>query len=276
MKKSSKAPPVGRQGKISVIMSVYNGLPYLKEAVDSVLNQTYKNFEFIIVDDASKDKTWQYLKSLKDKRIKLIKNPKNLGLARSLNIALSKAKGEFIARMDADDICLLRRFEIQLNYMINNPKIDICGSWVKLIDEKGEIAGQVHKPKNDEKIKKMNQWITGLIHPTWFAKRKVYDKLNGYDPDFDMVEDFDFLNRARHFKMANINNELLLWRSAQNRRSKKDIQEMYLKSFRLRLKYFLEGNFGVFYFPLLIRSFITTYLFPVKLKIYLNKKMGLA
>jgi len=178
--------------------------------------------------------------------------------------------------MDADDICLPRRFEIQLDYMSKNPNTDICGSWVKLIDEKGEIIGQVHKPKNDEKIKKMNHWIPGLIHPTWFAKRKVYDKLHGYDPDFDMVEDFDFLNRAGDFKMTNINNELLLWRSAQNRRSKKDIQKMYQKSFHLRLKYFLKGNFGILYFPLLIRSFITTYLFPTKLKIYLNKKMGVA
>ena len=255
-------------------MSVYNGIPYLKEAVESILNQTYKNFEFIIVDDASKDKTWSYLKSLKDKRVRLIKNPKNLGLAKSLNIGLSKAKGDYIARMDADDISLPGRFEIQLKYMIKHPKSDLIGSWAKLIDESGNTITSVRKPNLDKKIKKMNQWITGLIHPTWFAKREVFDHLNGYNADFDMVEDFDFLNRAKQYKMANIKKELLLWRSPRNRRSKKDIQVMYKKSFDLRLKYFLSGQFGIFYLPLLIRSFITTYLFPIKLKIYLNQKMG--
>ena len=89
--------------KISVIMSVYNGTPFLEEAVESILKQTYKNFEFIIVDDASTDETWKYLKFLNDQRIKLLKNTKNLGLAASLNIALRQAQGDFVARMDADD-----------------------------------------------------------------------------------------------------------------------------------------------------------------------------
>src|SRR3989338_4267706 len=125
--------------KISVIMSVYNGMPlgpqsaswrtrtassaYLKDAVESILNQTYENFEFIIVDDASVDNSWDYLKNLNDHRIKLIKNKKNLGLAASLNKALKVAKGNYIARMDADDISLPTRFEEQVNYLQKNPSI---------------------------------------------------------------------------------------------------------------------------------------------------------
>src|SRR3989304_9072936 len=98
--------------RVSVIMSVYNGMPFLKEAVESILKQTYKNFEFIIVDDASTDETWDYLKSLKDPRVKLIKNKKNLGLAASLNIALRQvfdreaqtesAQGDVVARRDSE------------------------------------------------------------------------------------------------------------------------------------------------------------------------------
>src|SRR3990167_3914129 len=90
-KMSSKSLPAGRQAKISVIMSVYNGITYLRQAVESIIKQTYRNFEFIIVDDASTDETWDYLKSLNDPRVKLIKNKKNLGLAASLNIALRQA-----------------------------------------------------------------------------------------------------------------------------------------------------------------------------------------
>lgn len=256
-------------------MSVYNGLPYLKEAVASILSQTYKNFQFIIVDDASTDETWKYLKNLKDKRIKLIKNKKNLGLAASLNIALRAAQGDYVARMDADDISLPQRLENQVKFLLKNPQIDICGTWAKLIDENNQIIGKVHKPTNDEKIKKMNTWITGLIHPTWLARRKVFEKLNGYDTRYDMAEDYEFLIRAANFKMANINKELLRWRSPQNRRSQKGIEKMYRQSLAIRWKHFANGDFGIFYLPLLIRSLITTYLFPTKLKIFLNKKLRL-
>ena len=256
-------------------MSVFNGSPFLKEAIQSILNQTYKNFEFIIVDDASRDSTWNYLKSLKDKRIKLIQNKKNLGLAASLNIALRLAQGGFIARMDTDDISLYHRLATQLAFMLKNPKIDICGSWVKLINDRGEIIGQVRKPTQDKKIKKMNQWITALIHPTWFAKREVFEKIGGYNPDYDMVEDYDFLIRAKKFRMANINKDLLLWRSSCGRRSQKGIEQMYRKSLQVRWHYFRKGDFGIFYLPYLVRSLITTYLFPIKLKIFLNKRSGL-
>jgi len=90
-----------------------------------------------------------------------------------------------------------------------------------------------------------------------------------------MVEDYDFLVRAEKFKMANIGGELLLWRSQHNRRSQKNIEEMYKKSLSLRWHYFRKGNFGILYFPYLVRSFFTTYFFPTKLKILLNKKAGL-
>ena len=270
IKKTMKKTP-----KISVIMSVYNGLPFLKEAVKSILYQTYKNFEFIIVDDASSDKSWEYLRNLKDQRIKLIQNKKNLGLAASLNIALHQAKGDFIARMDADDISMPQRLKTQLASMLKNPSKDICGSWAKLINDTGEIINIVQKPTQDIKIKKMNQWTPALIHPTWFAKREVFDKLEGYNPDYDMVEDYDFLIRAKKFKMANINKVLLLWRSPRSRRSHKDIEKMYRKSLELRWRHFVKGDFGFSYLPLLMRSVISTYLFPTKLKIYLNERAGL-
>lgn len=260
--------------KISVIMSVYNGMPYLKEAVKSILDQTYKNFEFVIVNDASIDETWKYLKTLRDKRIKLIKNSKNLGLALSLNKALKQSFGDYIARMDADDISLPQRLATQLKFMQKNPTVDICGTWTKLIDENDNIIGKVHKAAKDKDIKKMNKYITGVVHPTWLVKKKVFEKLKGYDSRFDMVEDFDFLLRAEKFKMANIKKELLLWRSTTNRRSQKNIQEMYRKNFTVKWFYFKKGRLGLAFTPILIRSFITTYLFPIQLKIYLNKKAG--
>ena len=262
--------------KISVIMSVYNGMPYLEQAVESIFRQTFEDFEFFIVDDASTDETWRYLKSLRDMRIKLIQNKKNLGLAASLNIALRQAQGDFVARMDADDISLSIRFEEQINFLQKHPTIDICGSFVNVIDETDKIIGQIKKPTSDKEIKKELFWLTPLLHPTWFAKKEVFRKLKGYDERWDYVEDFEFLIRATDFKMANIPKYLLLFRSQKERRSQKTIEKIYRNSLKLRLKNYRERKLGIRYLLILARSYISTYLFPTRLKIFLNKMMKFA
>lgn len=267
----NKTLRAGRQTKISVIMSVYNGMPFLKEAVASILKQTYRNFEFIIVDDGSRDKSWNYLNMLKDNRIKLIKNKKNLGLAASLNKALKLARGDYIARMDADDVSLPQRLETQLKFLEKNCNIDICGSYVSVIDEGGKVIGQIKKPRSDKQIKKELFWLTPLLHPTWFAKKEVFKILNGYDEKWDYVEDFEFLTRAKDYKMANIPKYLLLFRSQKERRSQKTIEQIYRNSLKLRQKIFKEHSPGWSYLPILARSYVSTYLFPTRLKIYLNK-----
>ena len=265
-----------KKPEISVIMSVYNGMPYLQEAVKSILNQTYKDFEFIIVDDASTDDSLKYLKGINDKRIKILSNEKNLGLAVSLNKALNAARGEYIARMDADDISKPERLHIQLNFMELNPQIDICGSFVSVIDENGKLVGSIKKPTTDDKIKKQIYWLTPLLHPTWFAKKEVFTKLKGYDKKWDYVEDFEFLIRAKDFKMANISKYLLFFRSQKERRSQKTIEKIYRNSLKLRQKIFREQKLGFSYLPILVRSYISTYLLPTWLKIYLNKLMKFA
>lgn len=262
--------------KVSVIMSVYNGMPYLNMAVGSILEQSYKNFEFIIVDDASEDDSWKYLVSKKDERIKLIRNKKNLGLARSLNIALRQANGDYIARMDADDISSPDRLRIQLKFMEGNPTTDICGLFVSVIDKQGKVIGIIKKPVTDKEIKRRLYWLTPIIHPTWFVKREVFAKLKGYDEKWDYVEDFEFLIRAKDFKMANIPKKLLFFRSQRERRSQKAIEQIYRNSLKLRLKVCREQNLGIVYFPIIARSYITTYLFPTRFKIYLNKLMKFA
>lgn len=257
-------------------MSVKNGMPYLIDAVNSILNQSHTNFQFIIVDDASMDTTWRYLKSIKDKRIILIKNAKNLGLAASLNKALTVADGFYIARMDADDISLPTRIEVQVDFMQSHPKIDMCGTWVATIDQNSKQIGKIHFPKSDTEIKNMLRKIPPLIHPTWLVKSKIFKEMGGYMKHWDYVEDYDFLLRARKYKMANVNRELLLWRLQDKRRSTQNIQKMYLKSFQLRWKYFWQGKLDILYVPYLFRSIITTFVFPPSLKIYLNKKAGLS
>src|SRR3989338_9237836 len=268
--------------KISVIMSVYNGMPFLKDAVESILIQTYKNFEFIIVDYASTDNSWNYLKSLKDKRIKLIKNKKNLGLASSLNIALRQvfnresqtesARGDYIARMDADDISLPKRFEEQVNFLHRNPKVMLCGTWVDLINDKGQKIGEKKYPTEDSQIKKSLAWYPAIVHPTFMSRKGFYKTLNGYDTDFDFAEEYELMMRAKNkFKMANIPKKLLYWRFWDNRRSREFWDKMERVDFKIKLEAFKRKDFGLFYFFILLGKFFITFILPYKLKLIIFK-----
>ena len=153
--------------KVSVIMSVYNGEKYLKEAINSILNQTFKDYEFIIVNDASTDKSIKILEEYakKDNRIGLIHNEKNIGLTRSLNKAIKSANGAYIARQDADDISLPPRLEEEVNFLDKHPTVGLVGSYAWMIDEKGKILSDFKICTDNEDIKKKivngNQFICG-------------------------------------------------------------------------------------------------------------------
>lgn len=263
--------------KISIIMSVFNGLPYLKEAVNSILKQTYTNFEFIIVNDASSDKSWDYLTSLKDKRIKLINNKRNIGLAASLNKSLNVSKGLYIARMDADDISIKNRFEEQVKYLQNHKEVDICGCWVDLIDKNGKVIGEKKYPLSDKEIKSALKWYQPIVHPTFMARRSFYKNLDGYNPKFDYAEDYEILIRAlTKYKMANIPKKLLLWRLAEDRRSRKSMKKVDMADFRVKLQILKSNYFGNLYITYVAKKFITTFLLPINLKVILAKKLKLA
>ncbi len=124
------------KGLISVVMSNYNTPEeFLRKAIDSILSQTYSSFEFIIIDDCSTDNSLEIIESYSDDRIVIIKNTENMGLTKSLNKGMAIARGEYIARMDADDVSLPERFEKQIEYMENNPQVIVCGSAMELIGE---------------------------------------------------------------------------------------------------------------------------------------------
>lgn len=253
--------------KISVVMAVYNGMPYLKAAVKSILGQTYGDFEFIIVDDASTDGSLKYLASLKDRRIKLLKNKKNMGLAKSLNIALRQAYGDFIARMDADDVSLPERFEKQIKFLEKNPEIDLCGTWAYLIDSKGNKIGEKKYPVEPEKVKKALTWYTAVIHPTYMGTARFFKELGGYRDNFDFAEDYDLLSRAKNrFKIANIGQKLLLFRLHNTRRSRTVMQKMDKIDLKIKLESIRRDGLAVQALMALIKKIIMIYLLPYPLK----------
>jgi len=222
---------------ISVVMSVYNGEQYLREAIDSILNQTFDAFEFIIIDDGSTDGSADIIRSYEDQRIRFVQQ-KNAGLAAALNKGVELAKGIHIARMDADDISLLDRLSIQYEYMLVHPDIDILGGHAFLIDEMGERFGEKKKPVNSDAIKNCIGFSCPLIHPTYMVKKDVYQDLGGYRSEFSVAQDYDFLLRAYDSgkKIENINKYLVCYRvEMRSIRHDRERYQMFLTRLILEL-----------------------------------------
>lgn len=197
--------------RVSVLMAVYNGERYLPEAIDSILGQTFTDFEYLIVDDGSTDRTLQIINSYQDPRIKVIRNPHNIGLTRSLNKGLNVACGEYIARMDGDDISLPDRLSRQVAYMDARLEVGVCGTWAKEIDSQGEVTGTRKMPVG--KSLEHDFWRPSpIIHPSAMIRRSHLDGLR-YDEQLQYAQDFDLWLRIRAtHKLANLPEYLLLYR----------------------------------------------------------------
>lgn len=230
---------------ISVIMSAYNSGKYISEAIESILNQTLKDFEFIIINDASTDKTSEIIKryARKDKRIIVIGSNKNIGLTKSLNIGLRKAKGKYIARMDADDISLLERLQVQYNLLEENKEIFLCGSSSLIIDNHGKVITKF-QPKFTEpdKIKNALKNTNCITHPTIMFRN---EKNKFYRDKFRYAQDYDFylclltskksiLNLSEHLLKYRISSGSISWA----KKAKQKLFELKAREFyQQRLKY---------------------------------------
>lgn len=204
---------------ISVLMSTYNEkIIHLKEAITSILNQTYNNLEIIIILDNPQNleirETVREIKE-KDKRVKIIENSKNLGLVASLNKGLKSCKGRYVIRMDADDISINNRIEKQIKYMKEN-KLDICGSNIMFIDEEGKkIEKEAIIIEDIKKIKKILKYKNCMNHPTFCIDKKRLDKLNIKEyREIKFAEDYDLICRvvASGGIVGNINEKLVKYR----------------------------------------------------------------
>lgn len=205
---------------ISVLMSVYNGEMYLYEAIESILNQTYGDFEFIIYNDASTDKTVEIIESFKDPRIILINNESNLGLTKNLNKGICIAKGEYIARMDADDVSHSERFAKQFFFLENNPHISICGTQ---INELGKLYQKSNFPLTHNEIKIELLSSNPLAHPTVIWRKSHFDENDfKYNEAYKTSQDYELWARALYkLKAANLNENLLQYRVHDRRLSVK-------------------------------------------------------
>lgn len=219
---------------ISVVMSVYNGFPYLPKAVESVLNQTCTDFEFIIIDDCSTDDTYRYLSSLKDKRIRLLHNEKNAKLPASLNRGISAARGRYIIRMDADDICLPDRFKKQAAYMDAHPEAAMAYCDVlHFCDNKIDFTlnANSHRPEDI----KSTLLFYNIVNHSGVIFRTSAIRGYSYNPDYTVTEDLElWLRLSRKHSIHYIPEPLVLYRvhAAQTTTAQRRLQnqqEMQMK-----------------------------------------------
>lgn len=224
---------------VSVIMPVYNGSPFVAEAIESILQQTYKPLELIIVDDCSTDSTLEtlnYYKNKFPKIIKLVKLSKKHGESAAANIAFKKSKGEFVARMDGDDIAHPQKIEMQVKYMKAHSNVIVLGTQADVINAEDEIVGQKNFPLTHKKIYESFAVVNPLVHPSCMFRRallpsksKLYE--NKYEPNDDYFTLFKFLNYG---KFANLPQKLFYYRVHGANKSLQHPKSKFKNSLRIR------------------------------------------
>lgn len=235
---------------VSVIMSAYNEELNITRSIESILNQTYKDFEFVIINDGSTDQTEAIIKKYqkRDSRIRLISKT-NTGLADSLNIGIKYSIGKYIARMDADDVAHKDRLKIQSEYLDNNPEVAMVGSWCYLIDLSTNKKKKCEPPILYEDIKKYMQKDNPFIHSSVMFRKAVVENL-GYYKLTKIMADYNFWIRiAKHYKVVNIPLYLITRyenRNFYNRPCYKGLKKYDIYLLRLKNQFEAVKNFGIY------------------------------
>ena len=200
--------------RVTVVMAAYNAAQFLRQAVVSVLAQTYRDFELIVVDDASSDDSLSILESFGDPRMRIIRHRSNVGAALSRNDALDLARGEFVAIMDADDLCGPTRLEQQVAFLDANPLVGLVGCGVyDNIDASGGVLYTSHLPEDNETIQRtlVEQWC--FLHPSIMFRKALQELVGGYRKAFEPAEDHDFILRiVEHCQAHNLCEPLVSYR----------------------------------------------------------------
>lgn len=225
--------------KVSVIMGIYNcrSKEILAKSINSILNQTYRDFELIICDDGSSNECFEWAREIckDDNRVIFVKNDENMGLSHALNKCLKEANGEYIARMDDDDCAHLDRFEKQVEFLDSHPEIGLVSSSVNLFDDERGIWGKIRYP---EYIKAKDFLYTSpVIHPAVMARKSAYDAVQGYNESKKVLRSEDYYCfmqiYAKGIKIYNFQEPLLDYREDKNsgkrRKYKYRFNEMYVR-----------------------------------------------
>jgi len=202
--------------EVTVVIPLYNGMPYLKKTIESILEQTYKDFELILINDGSTDNSESYIRSIKDKRIKYIAH-KNIGLSKTLNKAFLLAKGKYIIRNDQDDISEPNRIEKQIE-VLKKSTYDCVFCYIKKISEKKEWRNLDKLRDSQNVLRDFNPWKDGcMVNSTMAIKKDVFEKIGGYRQDYYPSDDWDLeLRLSQKYSVGVLEESLLKYRFHDN------------------------------------------------------------
>lgn len=232
--------------KLTVLMPVYNSERFLAEAIDSVLQQTFKDFEFIIIDDGSTDGSAAIVSSYSDPRIRFYQNETNLSISPTLNKGISLATTDLIARMDGDDICYPDRLQKQYSYLMANPGCAMVSCWARVITEKGEFVQQ--DDFKSEYYYYNSIFESWIYHPTVVYRKRVVEQLGGYTVPYS--EDFELFSQLyKRFRIHTIPETLLDYRvnsqSLHQVQKKKEYEGAQHEQILRNLKYYAGADFTI-------------------------------
>ncbi len=244
---------MNKEPLVSIAMGIYNCKSTLEEAVDCIINQTYKNWELIMCDDASTDGTYEFALELakKDDRIVVLKNEKNLTLAPTLNKCIKAAKGDFIARMDGDDICHPERLEKEINFLLEHEEYALVSVWMDMYDKDGVFRTIKHMPEPQPKdfLK-----ASRFCHAGCMARKTALEAVGGYDEteDYKRVEDYDLWVRLYKEGYRGYNLQETLYsmrddrnatrrRTLKNRLNESRVKRKVIKVFKLPISGYIQA-----------------------------------
>ena len=260
--------------KVSVLMPNYNCEKYLPEAIDSILNQSFTDFEFIIIDDGSTDKSWEIIQDYakQDKRIVAIKNKENLKICKTLNKGIAIAKWKYIARMDSDDISMLDRFEKQVEFLDNNSDVWIVWWTMEIIDKGWKNTWNRSYNLIDSDIRSKLFRYSPFCHPVVMIRKSALEKSWWYDDNLVYSEDYDLYFRIwMHSEFANLSDILIRYRMFDGNSTTKKLKSMESWTLKIRSKAVKEYwyTMSIWDKAYNFAQRVSTYLIPWKMKIWL-------
>ena len=248
---------------VSVLMPNYNCEKYVKLAIESILKQTYENFELLILDDCSSDNSWEVILEYtkKDKRIKSFRNEKNLGIVRTRNKLFDfiDKKSKYFALMDSDDISHGRRLEAQVEFLEENGEFVGCGSFLEYFWDGKDRRLKRYYETDFEKLKQVSLIKSPFPQPTMMINIEVLKNVGKYNEKYEVCEDWDFWMRIlQKYKMTNIEKVLYYYRQSESQSKSKKLKLTILNGIKIKLKYMKIGDY--FNFKIMLRFICETFL----------------
>lgn len=264
--------------RVSVIMPAYNVEKYIAESIESILGQTFEDFELIIIDDCSTDTTWEIICRYagQDSRIIAIKNEQNLGISGNRNKGLGLAKGKYVAWQDADDISLSERIEKQYAFMETHADVGIVGGFLRFFSDDGHSSGIRRYCENDADLRKRIFRYSPVAQPASMIRKRCLDDIGGYDQRYSTAEDIDMSFRiGMKYKFANVQEVVLKYREHPNSATFTRLRQLELSTVEIRRKYSKEDGYHVAISDIIynVLQFVSIFIIPPRIKIWLFDKI---